>query len=206
MLSSNGHNHCSVFRHKAHKYLLERWEEYPRVWYSMFLEFSFRILVKIRNSQFPSDLFIVEFQQHSSNSVKHISWTIDRMKVHEYPLGREWSPMHIFYSSLGLNPIPTAPMPYFLTAARSQVRLTSVSGLSFPDLVGWPERHHLLFFFRIVWLYFFYHHWKVGHKIVSVDIKSSSIGWCRSTALVRVLILSRWPHASCGDRCNTPCL
>jgi hypothetical protein len=46
VLSFNGHNHCSVYRHKAHKYLLERREGYLQVSYSMFLEFSFWILVK----------------------------------------------------------------------------------------------------------------------------------------------------------------
>jgi hypothetical protein len=104
--------------------------------------------------------------------------------------------MYLFFSSLGLNPIPTAPMSYFLTAAHSQVRLTLVSGLSFPGLVGRAEHCHLPFFFRSVWLSLFYHHdWKVGHEILSVGTKvSSSIWWCRSTALVRVLILRRWPH------------
>jgi hypothetical protein len=44
------------------------------------------------------------------------------MKAREYPLEREWSPLYLFYSSLWLNPIPTAPILYFLTAAHSQVR------------------------------------------------------------------------------------
>jgi hypothetical protein len=44
------------------------------------------------------------------------------MKGHEYLLEREWSPLYLFYSSLWLNPIPTALIFYFLTAARSQVR------------------------------------------------------------------------------------
>jgi hypothetical protein len=44
------------------------------------------------------------------------------MKAREYPLEREWCPLYLFYSSLRLNPIPTALISYFLTAARSQVR------------------------------------------------------------------------------------
>jgi hypothetical protein len=41
-----------------------------------------------------------------------------------------------------------------------------------------------------------YHHdWKVGREVLSVGAKVSSyIWWCRSTALVHVLILHRWPH------------
>jgi hypothetical protein len=46
LVLSPSHNHCSVYRHKSHKYLLERREGYLRVSYSMFLEFSFRVLVK----------------------------------------------------------------------------------------------------------------------------------------------------------------
>jgi hypothetical protein len=44
------------------------------------------------------------------------------MKAREYPLESEWSPMYLFYSTLRLNPISTALISYFLTAARSQVR------------------------------------------------------------------------------------
>jgi hypothetical protein len=127
---------------------------------------------KIRNSQILPELAVAKFQQHSSATIKHISWTIVRMKAHEYPLEREWSPLYLFYSSLGLNPIPIAAMSNFLTAARSQVRLTSVSGLSFPGLTGRIEHCHLPFFFRSVWLSLFYHHdWKVGRDVLSVGAK-----------------------------------
>jgi hypothetical protein len=84
--------------------------------------FHFKSWSKIWNSQFLPELVIAKFQQHSSTTIKHVSWTIDRMKAREYLLEIEWSPLYLFYSSLGLNPIPTAPISYFLTAARSQVR------------------------------------------------------------------------------------
>jgi hypothetical protein len=88
-----------------------------------FWSFHFESWSKIWNSQFLPELVIAKFQQHSSNSIKHISWTIDRMKAREYPLERGWITLYLFCSSLSLNPIPTVPILYFLTATCSQVRL-----------------------------------------------------------------------------------
>jgi hypothetical protein len=54
-----------------------------------FWSFHFKSWSKIRNSQFPSDLFVTKFQQHTPTLIKHISCTIDLMKAREYPLERE---------------------------------------------------------------------------------------------------------------------
>jgi hypothetical protein len=41
VLSSNGRNHCSVYRHETFEYLMEIRGRCIHVWYSKFLEFSF---------------------------------------------------------------------------------------------------------------------------------------------------------------------
>jgi hypothetical protein len=128
------------------------------------------------------------------------------MKALEYPLEREWSPLYLFYSSLGLNPIPTTPISYFLTAAHSQVRfdvsIRIVVSMSY--WLNWTLS--LAIFFRSVWLSLSYHHnWEVDCEILSVGAKgSSSIRWCRSTTRVRIMILCQWPHPFCVDHSYLP--
>jgi hypothetical protein len=74
---------------------------------------SFRILVKnIWNSQFSSNLSSAESQQRLSTSMQLISWTINRLIVHENPLERRRSPLHLFHSTLGMNPIAVVPDCY----------------------------------------------------------------------------------------------
>jgi hypothetical protein len=46
VLPCYSHSSRSVYQSKAHRYSLESWDGYLRIWYSKFLEFSFWILVK----------------------------------------------------------------------------------------------------------------------------------------------------------------
>jgi hypothetical protein len=72
---------------------------------------SFQILVKnIWNSQFSSNLSSAESQQRLSTSLQLISWSINRLIVGENPLERRRrSHLHLFHSTLGLNPITVVP-------------------------------------------------------------------------------------------------
>jgi hypothetical protein len=164
-----------------------------------FLKFSFPILVKIQNSQFPSDLFVAAFQQHSSTSIKHISWTIDQMKTRDYSLEREWSPPYLFYSSLGLNPIPTTPILYYWLLLVVKSDWTSVSGFLFPSLVGRAEHCHLLLhkcttiLVLSLWLK------SRPRDLISWHQKFSSIRCHQSPVWMCLLILLQWPHALCVD-------
>jgi hypothetical protein len=128
------------------------------------------------------------------------------MKAHEYPLEREWSPLYLFYSSLRLNPIPTTPISYVLTAAHGQVKF-DVSIRIIISRSCWQSWTLSLAVFLIsVWLSLFYHHdWKVGHGVLSVGAKGlSSIRWRRSNTRVRIMILRRWPHPFCVDHSYLP--
>jgi hypothetical protein len=46
VLPCNGHSCCSIYHSKLRKYLMEILERWLHIWYSKFLEFPFRILVK----------------------------------------------------------------------------------------------------------------------------------------------------------------
>jgi hypothetical protein len=86
MLSYNGHNLCSVYRLETHEYWPKNLGKMSTCLVFKVLEFSFRILVKIQNSQFALNQSCSEFQQHLSTSRRHISWTIGHMKAREYPM------------------------------------------------------------------------------------------------------------------------
>jgi hypothetical protein len=101
---------------------MEIWEGYLRVWYSSFLSFHFGFWSKIRNSQFPPICPTQDSSSVSSTSMKHISWTIYRMRVCEYPLESCGSIIYLCYSTLGQNLATIVPVLYFLTTIYSQVR------------------------------------------------------------------------------------
>jgi hypothetical protein len=59
VLSSNAHNHCSVYRHKTHKNSLESRERCLHIWYSRVVILN--LGAKIWNSQFGPNLSCSEF-------------------------------------------------------------------------------------------------------------------------------------------------
>jgi hypothetical protein len=85
-----------------------------------FLRFHFDSSSKFWNSQFPPICPMQNSSSISSTLIKHISWTIDRMRACQYPLERRGSPLHLLYSTVGPNPTTIVLISYFLTAAHSQ--------------------------------------------------------------------------------------
>jgi hypothetical protein len=142
-----------------------------------FLGFHFESWSKIWNSQFPANRPSAEFQQRSSTSIKHISWTIDRIRAHEYPLERRGSPLFLLYSTLGLNPVTIVPISCYLIASCGQDRFD----FSIRIVVSrscWQNRtlSFDMMLQKCTTILFFYHcGWWIGLKILSVGIKSSSI-------------------------------
>jgi hypothetical protein len=73
VLSSNGHNQCSVYRHETREYSSGKFEEDVYVFDVQSLwsfHFEYWSKFKIVSS---SNLFNAEFQQRSSTSLKHIT-------------------------------------------------------------------------------------------------------------------------------------
>jgi hypothetical protein len=216
MLSSSAHNHCSIYWQETHKYSLESWEGYLHTWYSKFQEFSFRILVK--NSEWPvrSNLSSAEFQQHSSTSIKHISWVIDRMRTCEYRPERRESHQYLCYSTLCQNSATIVLVLYFLTAARGQVRFDSSTRIVV-SMCCWQSRtpsltmllqkcmvvHVLSLWLKsrhqdlVCW------HQKFFHKMASIHCVNAHIWVSLGGHMPSAWIALLYPRASfCGPNCH----